>query len=68
MKVPFLYQYLHSKLRMQGNRTSITPWEFREFASQQLKIKKEYALIIVKELEEMKLIRWDKKSGIITVL
>lgn len=67
-KAPFLYSYLHSKLLEYGNKGKINIHEFKWFIGSTMRIKKEYSLILVKELEEMKLISFDRKTNTITLL
>jgi len=67
-KVPFLYSYIHSKLLEYGNKGKINVHEFKWFIGSAMRIKKEYSLILLKEMEEMKLIRLDRRTNTITLL
>jgi hypothetical protein len=66
--IPFLYSYLHAKLTEHSKKDILKIWEFREILGQVMKIKKNNSTIVLKELEKMGLVNYDKETETIRVL
>ena len=68
MKAPFLYTYLHSKLSEYAKEGELPPWEFRRLIGSILNIRKENALLVVNEMQEMRLVEYDNNTGIVKLI
>jgi hypothetical protein len=66
--IPFLYSYLHAKLSEHSKANILHTWEFREIISAIMRINKNNSIIVLKELEKMGLVDYDKETETIRVL
>ena len=64
---PFLYKYMNSKLLEYSTKRKITTWEFRRLCGVIMRIRKNDSMMILKEMEQMKLLKYDKNSEIIHI-
>jgi hypothetical protein len=66
-QIPFLYKYIHNKMREQSKKGIMKTWEFRMFVGRTINIKKEFAPFILEDLQRFSLIEYDEEKEIIRI-
>lgn len=68
MKTPYIYAYLHSKLREHSEKGIMKIWEYRKLAGEVMRLTRANSMIVLGELEEMNLIKYNRKNETIEIL